>query len=55
MQGEKMANHEINLIPSVLMVKASGALSDPASDLELPEGKTIAELLHDQEENKKEK
>lgn len=48
-----MANPEINLIPSVLTVKASGALSDPAPDLNLPEGKTIAELLHDQEKNTK--
>jgi len=53
MQGEKMANPEINLIPSILTVKASGVLSDPAPDLELPDGKSIAELLHDQEKNTK--
>lgn len=50
-----MANPEINLIPSVLTVKASGSLSDPAPDLNLPEGKTIAELLHDQEKNDQKK
>lgn len=48
-----MADPDINLIPSILTVKASGALADPAPDLELPEGKTIAELLNDQKENTK--
>lgn len=44
-------NNEINqdiLISSILDVKASGV--DVTSDLSLQEGKSIAELLNDQEE-----
>lgn len=51
-QGEIMNN--IDLINSVLEVKASGSL-DVQQDLLLPEGKSIAELLHDQEKNESEK
>jgi hypothetical protein len=49
-QGEKMSNSNFdhNLINSILTVKASEqSNSDVAKDLNLPEGKTIAELLDD--------
>jgi hypothetical protein len=49
-QGEKMSNSNFdhNLINSLLTVKASEqSNSDVAKDLNLPEGKTIAELLDD--------
>lgn len=48
-----MTKDEINLIDSVLDIKASGCdVSDRAiaADLNLPEGKTIAELLNEQKE-----
>lgn len=44
-------NNEINddsLISSILEIKASGV--DVSDDLQQHEGKSIAELLHDQEE-----
>lgn len=44
-----MIDPEINMISSILEVKASGMISDPNDDLNLPDGKSIAELLHDQE------
>lgn len=44
-----MINREINLVDSVLEVKASGVEHSVQNDLNLPEGKSIAELLHDQE------
>lgn len=47
-------NNEINqniLISSILEVKASGV--DVSNDLLLQEGKSIAELLHDQENKTK--
>jgi hypothetical protein len=51
-----MTKEQINLIDSVLDIKASGCdVSDRAiaADLNLPEGKTIAELLNEQtKENK---
>lgn len=52
-----MTKDEIILVNSVLEIKASGCdVSDRviASDLSLPEGKTIAELLNEQQkkENK---
>jgi hypothetical protein len=53
-QGEKMNNQpdpEIFFANSVLSVKSSGI--DVSNDLNLPEGKTIAELLYDQQENNK--
>jgi len=46
-------NNEVNpdiLISSILEVKASGV--DVSNDLLLQEGKSIAELLHDQEQQK---
>jgi hypothetical protein len=46
-----MKNDEFNLIDSVLIVKASGSLSeDIQEELKLPEGKTIASLINEQEE-----
>ena len=46
--------NNIDLINSILEVKASGSL-DIEQDLLLPEGKSIAELLHDQENNESKK
>jgi hypothetical protein len=47
-----MTDNEINIVNSILEVKASG--SDSAlNDLNLPEGKSIAELLDDQEKDTK--
>ena len=42
-----MTNLPINLIQSILTVKASGSNVD--HDLSLPDGKSIAQLLYDQE------
>lgn len=39
----------LNIANSVLEVKAVGSVSDIASELTLPEGKPIQELLDDQE------
>jgi hypothetical protein len=47
-QGEKMTNPHFNLVDSILVVKASGGL-DVDRDLALPEGKSIAQLIYDQE------
>jgi hypothetical protein len=55
-QGVFMTKEQINLINSVLDIKASGSdVSDRAiaADLTLPEGKTIAELLNEQKEKNK--
>jgi len=41
---------DIKNIDSILEVKASGSL-DVTDDLNKPEGKAIAELLHEQEED----
>ena len=46
-----MKNDHINFVQSTLAVKASGLDDQIANDLLLPEGKSIAELLHDQEKN----
>ena len=57
-QGEKMSNiDQFEFVNSVLSVKASGSINDDIiNDLELPPGKSIAQLLHDQEkENNTEK
>jgi len=46
-----MKKEEINLVDSVLFIRASGCdVSDNAiaSELDLPEGKAIAELLNEQ-------
>lgn len=40
---------EIKNVDSILEVKASGSL-DVSQDLNQPEGKSIAELLHEQDE-----
>jgi len=43
---------QFELIDSVLTVKASGSINtDIINDLELPIGKSIAQLLNDQEKN----
>lgn len=49
-----MTNIELNLVNSELIVKASGSL-DYSKDLELPQGKSIAELLYDQKKDHEEK
>jgi hypothetical protein len=52
-QGEKMSksNLDYNLVDSVLTVKASGQINDTAiMDLLLPQGKSIAQLIDDQQE-----
>jgi hypothetical protein len=41
---------DITNIDSILEVKASGSI-DVTDDLNKPEGKAIAELLHEQKEN----
>lgn len=48
MQGVKMTNSNINIIDSILTVKASGIDSSVDYDLSLPQGKSIAQLLNDQ-------
>lgn len=41
---------QFELIDSVLSVKASGSITqDVLNDLELPQGKSIAQLINDQE------
>jgi hypothetical protein len=47
-----MTSNDLNLIDSILTVKASG-VEDVSKDLNLPEGKSIAELLHDQQKTDK--
>ena len=57
-QGEKMSksNLDYNLVDSVLTVKASGQINDSAiMDLLLPQGKSIAQLIDDQQEKNIEK
>jgi len=41
-----MSIQDLNLANSVLEVKSSGNIQDFLQDLKLPEGKSIAELLH---------
>jgi hypothetical protein len=48
-QGEKMSNPEMNIVASILTVKASGTDLNINHDLELPQGKSIAQLIYDQE------
>jgi len=56
LQGEIMNPDHINFIDSILTVKASGLEQEVSEDLLLPQGKSIAELLHDQkEENQSQK
>lgn len=45
-----MTDEELNLIASILEVKASGIDQQVSEDLQLPDGKSIAELLDDQKE-----
>jgi len=45
-----MSIQDLNLANSVLEVKASGNIQDFLQDLKLPEGKSIAELIHDNTE-----
>ena len=45
-----MNEEELNIVASVLNIKASGLQQDPLNDLNMPNGKSIAELLNDQEE-----
>jgi|SanBayMetagenome_1026888.scaffolds.fasta_scaffold120714_2 hypothetical protein len=45
-----MTDEELNLIASILEVKASGIDQQVVADLQLPDGKSIAELLDDQKE-----
>jgi len=57
-QGEKMSksNLDYSLVDSVLTVKASGQINDSAiMDLLLPQGKSIAQLIDDQQEKNIEK
>jgi hypothetical protein len=45
-----VSNSIFNIVDSTLVVKASGDLDKSiAQDLALPEGKSIAELLHEKE------
>lgn len=46
-----MTNHQINIIDSILTVRASGTDLNVEHDLSLPTGKSIAQLLNDQENN----
>lgn len=48
-QGEKMTNPDFNIVDSILEIKASGVDLNIEQDLSLPEGKSIAQLLYDQE------
>lgn len=43
-----MKKDHIQFVDSVLEVKASGLDNDVSNDLNLPQGKSIAELLYDQ-------
>jgi hypothetical protein len=45
-----MTNEELNITASVLEVKGSGIDHQVNQDLQLPDGKSIAELIDDQEE-----
>jgi len=44
-----MSNPEMNIVASILTVKASGTDLNINHDLELPQGKSIAQLIYDQE------
>lgn len=46
-----MTNSHFNLIDSVLAVKASGDIDIAINDLNLPEGKSIAQLIYEQEKD----
>jgi len=44
-----MSNPEMNIVASILTVKASGTDLNINHDLKLPQGKSIAQLIYDQE------
>jgi len=46
-----MTEPELNIVSSILDVKASG-VEITENDLNIPDGKSIAELLDDQEKDK---
>jgi hypothetical protein len=57
-QGEKMSKPHLdyNLVDSILTVKASGQVEDHViMDLLLPQGKSIAQLIDDQQKKDIEK
>jgi len=45
-------NTDPKLVETVLEIKAVGSIKDISADLQLPDGKTIEELLDDQEKEK---
>jgi hypothetical protein len=45
-----MTEQPLNIVASTLDVRASGLQYDPQDDLNLPDGKSIAELLNEQKE-----
>lgn len=45
-------NTDPKLVETVLEIKAVGSITDISADLQLPDGKTIEELLDDQEKEK---
>ena len=50
-----MSNENFKPVDSILTVKASTSIqNDVVDDLNLPQGKSIAELLNDQENTEKE-
>lgn len=50
-----MSKENFNLVDSILTVKTTGSLSeDIINDLNMPTGKSIAELLDDQKKTKTE-
>lgn len=49
-----MSNPEYHIVGSILTVNASGVQDDVEKDLQLPDGKSIAELLDDQKEKNQE-
>lgn len=49
-----MTNPEFNIVDSILTVRASGTDLNIEQDLSLPQGKSIAQLLYDQENHQTE-
>lgn len=48
-----MTNLDLNMVDSVLSVRASGTDNDTVlNDLNLPQGKSIAQLIYEQENQK---
>lgn len=45
-----MTDQPLNIVASILEVKASGLQHNPLDDLNLTDGKSIAELINDQKE-----